>query len=291
MKLLLTDNSHALGEAIEHELEREPFALIRPESARLNWTDIGEVRAWVEHQRPRLIINTLGWADRPDRAHCALIPRAAKVLAQVCDEQRLAMIQLSSYQVFGGDSKSSHAEKDDPMPQSDTGQAWLAAEQAVNERLSKRLILRLSWLIGSHGDNRLTRLLAEVFDDQQSLVPVHNRLKGAPTALSDAARVVVGLVKQISCGAENWGVMHYASREPCSEADFAQKILDVLQQLDALPAGVELDRLESLPSDEPLSAVLSGRRLRDGFGVQARAWEPYLVPMIKQWLYQRSSGQ
>ncbi len=287
MKLLLTDASHALGKALEHDLEREPFGLIVPESARLNWTDIGEVSAWLEHQRPKLVLNTLGWADRPDSAHCSLIPRAAEVLARVCEEQRLPMIQLSSYQVFGGDNKSSHAEKDEPMPQSDAGHAWLKAEQAVTEALSRRLILRLSWMIGSLGDNRLTRLLNAIFDGQ-SPVPVHTRLKGSPTALSDAARVVVGLVKQISCGAENWGVMHYASKEPCSEADFAEKVIAVLRQLDALPESVELDKLESVPPDEPISAVLGGRRLRDGFGVQARAWEPYLVPMIKQWLHQRS---
>lgn len=287
MKLLLTDASHALGKALEHEFEREPFGLVVPESARLNWTDIGEVRAWIEHQRPRLVINSLGWADRPDSAHCSLIARAAVVLAQVCEEQRLPMIQLSSYQVFGGDNKSSHAEKDEPTPQSDAGRAWLTAEQAVTEALTKRLILRLSWVIGSLGDNRLTRLLEAMFSGQGP-VPVHTRLKGSPTALSDAARVVVGLVKQISCGAENWGVMHYASREPCSEADFAEKVIGVLRQLDALPEGVELARLETVPPDEPISAVLGGRRLRDGFGVQARAWEPYLVPMIKQWLHQRS---
>ncbi len=287
MKLLLTDASHALGKALEHEFEREPFGLVVPESARLNWTDIGEVRAWIEHQRPKLVINTLGWADRPDSAHCSLIARAAPVLATVCEEQRLPMIQLSSYQVFGGDNKSSHAEKDEPAPQSDAGRAWLTAEQAVAEGLSKWLILRLSWMIGSLGDNRLTRLLDAIFAGQGP-VPVHNRLKGSPTALSDAARVVVGLVKQISCGADNWGVMHYASREPCSEADFAEKVIAVLRQLDALPEGIELEKLESVPQDEPISAVLGCRRLRDGFGVQARAWEPYLVPMIKQWLHQRS---
>lgn len=288
MKLLLTDASHALGKALEHELEREPFGLIVPESARLNWTDIGEVRAWIEHQRPKLVINTLGWADRPDKAHCSLIARAAPVLAQVCEEQHLPMIQLSSYQVFGGANKSSHAEKDEPTPQSDAGHAWLNAEQAVAETLSKWLILRLSWMIGSLGDNRLTRLLDAIFAGQGP-VQVHARLKGSPTALSDAARVMVGLVKQISCGAENWGVMHYASREPCSESDFAEKVIAVLRQLDALPEGVELGKLETVPPDEPISAVLGCRRLRDGFGVQARAWEPYLVPMIKQWLHQRQS--
>lgn len=289
MKLLLTDASNALGRALEHELEREPFRLISPSSARPDWTDLGEVRAYLDHQPPKLVLNTLGWADRPDTAQCALIPASAAALATVCRERKIPMIQLSSYQVFGGDNKSSHAERDDPSPQSEAGRAWLAAEQAVNEALAERVVLRLSWLIDSHGNNRLTRLLQTIFGGGE--VVANSRLRGAPTALSDVARVLVGVVKQISCGAENWGVMHYASRDTCTEVEFVERVVEVLRQLDALPdtARPRMEVTDNLPPDEPVSAVLGVRRLRDGFGVQQRSWEPYLVPMVKQWLHDYQS--
>ncbi|WP_347331107.1 sugar nucleotide-binding protein [Marinimicrobium locisalis] len=285
MKLLLTDASNALGRALEHELERETFGLIAPVSTRPDWTDVGEVRAYLDHEPPKLVINTLGWADRPDTAQCALIPAAAETLATVCSERNIPMIQVSSYQVFGGDNKSSHSERDEPSPQSEAGQAWLAAEQAVSQALEHRLVLRLSWLIDSHGNNRLTRLLRTIFGDGEWVA--NSRLRGAPTALSDVARVLVGVVKQISCGADNWGVMHYASRDVCTEVEFVDRVVEVLRQLDTLPEtfAQRLTTTDSLPSDEPVSAVLGVHRLRDGFGVQSRAWEPYLVPMVKQWLH------
>lgn len=288
MKLLLTDASQPLGQALEHDLEREPISLIVPGSARLTWTDPGEVSAYLDHRRPRLVVNTLGWADWPDEAQCRLIPAAARVLADACAEHSIPLIQVSSYRVFGGDNKSRHAERDKPSPQGRIGEAWLAAEQAV-ARLPRHLILRLSWPMDARGDNRLSRLLSAIFAG--SSVPVSTRLRGSPTALSDVARVLVGVIRQIGCGAENWGVMHYPGGEACSEAELADRVLEVLAQLDALPERGEppaLERIETLPSDEPASAVLTGRRLRDGFGVQARAWEPYLVPTIKQWLHQRS---
>lgn len=288
MKLLLTDATNALGRALEHELEREPFGLIALSSARPDWTDLGEVRAYLDHQRPALVINTLGWADRPDSAQCTLISESAATLATVCRERGIPMIQLSSYQVFGGDNKSTHAERDEPSPQSEAGRAWLGAERAVNEVLAERVVLRLSWLIDSHGNNRLTRLLEAIFDNRVLLA--NSRLRGAPTALSDVARVLVGVIKQISCGAQNWGVMHYASRDACTEAEFVERVVEVLRQLGALPDTLpeKVDTTDSLPPDEPVSAVLAVRRLRDGFGVQQRSWEPYLVPMIKQWLHDRT---
>ncbi|WP_051235577.1 sugar nucleotide-binding protein [Marinimicrobium agarilyticum] len=288
MKLLLTDATNALGRALEHELEREPFGLIALSSARPDWTDLGEVRACLDHQPPKLVINTLGWADRPDTAQCALIATSAATMATVCHERGIPMIQLSSYQVFGGDNKSTHAERDEPSPQSEAGRAWLAAEEAVNEALAERVVLRLSWLIDSHGNNRLTRLLQAIFENRELVA--NTRLRGAPTALSDVARVLVGVIKQISCGAQNWGVMHYASREACTEAEFVDRVVEVLRQLDTLPDTLSkgMETTDSLPSDEPVSAVLAVRRLRDGFGVQQRSWEPYLVPMIKQWLHDRT---
>ncbi|MGD8177197.1 sugar nucleotide-binding protein [Marinimicrobium sp. ARAG 43.8] len=287
MKLLLTDSSHALGQALEHELEREPFGLILPRSAQLTWTDPGEVRAYFDHQSPGLVINTLGWADNPDTAQCRLIRDAARLLAEVCHERALPMIQLSSYRVFGGNTKSSHSEKDVPAPQSEAGQAWFDAEQVVAERLKQYVTLRLSWVIDSHGNNRLTRLLEGLFSSDT--VSVNARLKGCPTALSDVARVVVGVIRQIDCGADNWGVMHYASRDACTEQAFAERVLEVLEQLDAWPPQARLESTDCLSQDEPVSAVLGIRKLRDGFGVQARSWEPYLVPMVRQWLHHRSS--
>lgn len=288
MKLLLTEASQPLGQALEHDLEREPVKLIVPGSARVTWTDPGEVSAYLDHQRPRLVVNTLGCVDRPDAAQCRLIPAAARALARACEEQSIPLIQLSSYRVFGGDNKSSHAERDEPAPQGRIGNAWYEAEQAV-AALPRHLILRLSWPVAGWGENRLTRLLTALFS--QSTVSVHSRLKGSPTALSDIARVLVGVIRQIGCGAGNWGAMHYAARGACTEVELAERVVAVLEQLDALPEGgvARLVHSETMPPNEPASAVLAGRRLRDDFGVQARAWEPYLVPLVRQWLYEQGA--
>lgn len=289
MKLLLTDIDNPLGRALEHELEREPFGLITPAKDTLDWRDARAVARYIHSERPGLVINTLGWSDLPDAQACDLLPLAAANLASACQSGGTPVVQLSSYRVFGADNKSSHTERDEPAPQSEAGRAWLAAERALEASLEQRIILRLSWVVGAQGDNLLSRLLEQCFAGQP--VMVNTRLRGAPTALSDVARVLVGIVKQVSCGAENWGVLHYCSSGACSQSEFAERVLEVLDQLGALPEPApQLERLDSLPEGEPVSAVLSCRRVRDNFGVQARDWDPTLVAMVKQWLHSRESS-
>src|SRR5690606_25007176 len=187
-------------------------------------------------------------------------------------------------------NKSIHSEKDIPAPTSDAGHAFLAAEQALAQTLEKWICLRLSWVIGSYGQNHLTRLLNGLVGQNPEPLPVSSRLRGAPTALSDVARVAVAMAKQISCGAENWGVMHYCSGESCTEAEFATQVVQTLQQFQEIGEEIILSMDESLPEGEPVSAVLICRRVRDYFGIQSRAWRPSLLPIIKQWQHTHSEN-
>lgn len=283
LKLLLTDASNAIGSAIEHELEREAFNLFVPKPGEVDWNKSTSVTQYVRLLRPDVVINCVGWEDIPNPAQLGQLTLAAQQIAAACAPHNIPLIHLSSYKVFGGDNKSIHTEKDMPEPNSDAGRAFLAAEKSIEQQLTKWISLRLSWVVGSFGENHLSRLLRELVDKQHATVS--SRLRGAPTALSDAARVAVAMAKQITCGAENWGVMHYCTSDACSEAEFAEQVLQVLQQQQVLPESAELNIVDQLPADEPVSAVLSAWRVRDYFGIQSRTWRPSLLPMIKQWMH------
>lgn len=281
--LLLTDNRGALGRALEHELEREFFKLVVPAAGEVEWSSAEAVADYIRRVDPDLIINCVGWDDIPGAQQQKLLAVAAKHLAQACAS--IPLIHFSSYTVFGGDTKSIHGEKDEPAPANDVGRAFVAAEQAIAETLKKWICLRVSWVIGSYGENHLTRLLNNLIGNASPMATVSSRLRGAPTTLSDVARVAVAMAKQISCGAKNWGVMHYCSGESCTEAEFATQVIQTLQQLMELDSDVSLAITEDLPDGEPVSAVLACRRVRDYFGIQARAWRPSLLPLVKQWLH------
>lgn len=284
-KLLLTDVISPLGKALEHELERESFKLLAPATAELDWSDARSLQTYLQKYQPDLIVNCRGWEEAFHRGGQAKLVNTARQLAQACADLNIPMVHLSSYSVFGGDGRGIHSEKDTVAPLNDTGRAFVDAEQAIAELLPKHIILRLSWVIGAYGDNLLTRLLSAFLAGAS--VTVNRRLRGAPTALSDAARVAVAMCKQIHCGADNWGVMHYCSSDACTEEEFAEQLLQLLIQQQLLTAEPSLTLVDNDPVDEPLSAILGCRRARDYFGIQTRSWRPSLLPLVKQWLHNR----
>jgi dTDP-4-dehydrorhamnose reductase len=279
-KILVTDMTSALGRALEQDLEREPYQLLSPE---LHWLDAAAVSRYIEINKPDVIINTQGWDDTLTEDQQVLLPVVAANLALACASLGIPLLHFSSYKVFGVDNKSSHSEKDIPAPMSLSGKAFFAAEQAIEHSGAKAIILRLGWVIGSYGDNRLTRLLSGI--QNQDPITLNTRLRGAPTLLSDVARVTIALTKQIASGAENWGVMHYCSGDALNEAEFGEQLIQLLAQQHLLEHDANMSVLDQAPTEDPISAVLGCRRIRDGFGVQLRSWRPSLLPLVKQWLH------
>jgi dTDP-4-dehydrorhamnose reductase len=286
-KILVTDVTSALGRALEQDLEREPYQLLSPGASDLHWLDAAAVSHYITTYKPDVIINTQGWDDILNTDQQVLLPMVANNLALACAPSGIPLLHFSSYTVFGVDNKSSHSEKDIPAPMSATGKAFFAAEQALEHSAAKAIVLRLGWVIGSYGDNRLTRLLSSI--QNQQMISLNTRLRGAPTLLSDVARVAIAIAKQIASGAENWGVMHYCSGDALNEAEFGEQLIQLLAQQQLLEHDANITLLDQPPTEDPISAVLGCRRIRDGFGVQSRSWRPSLLPLVKQWIHNQKN--
>lgn len=280
LKIIVTDTQSALGRTLEHDLEREQCQLLSPG---IQWENARAVQDYLDKHKPDIVINTFAWEESLSQEQQTLLPIVAANIANACATAQVPLIHFSSYQVFGIDNKSSHSEKDIPAPVSPAGQAFFAAEQALERSNAHFIILRLGWIIGSIGDNHLTRLLTAI--QTQQPITLNSRLRGAPTLLSDVVRVCIALVKQISCGADNWGVMHYCSGDALNEAEFGEQLVQLLAQQQFLKQDANFTLVESTPTQEPLSAVLGCRRIRDAFGIQARPWRPSLLPLVKQWFH------
>lgn len=286
-KLLLTDTLSPLGQALLHDLEREPFNLLVPGPDAITWTDPAAVDAYIHHKHPDLVVNNHGLTQLGTQDGCDAFVRVVANLASSCSARAIPIIQLSGYEVFGGDTRSTHSEKDPVSPTSAVGHALVAVEQELEALIPRHICLRSSWVIGAYGDNLLTRLLGGYLGGQA--VQANRRLRGAPTTMADLTRVIIALVKQISCGAENWGIMHYCSGDACTEEEFAEHLLQLLIQQQLLTAEPSLTIIDEVSTTEPASAILTCRNIRDGFGVQSRSWRPSLLPLVRQWLHNRET--
>lgn len=286
-KLLLTDTTSPLGQALLHELEREHVDLLAPSFEECNWTKREATNAYIRSFHPDIIINTFAF-DRLDSPNGPSdFVSASMNLAAASGIADIPLVHVSSYGVFSGDSKNIHAEKDTPKPVDALGQVLAQAERQIAELAPRHICLRASWLIGPYGDNLLTRFLAGFFDGKP--LRIQHQAKGAPTTYADFARVIVALTKQISCGSENWGVMHYCSPDACTQEEFFEQLMQLLIQHQLLQAEPRIEADDELPENYT-SAVLSSKLVRDYFGVQGRSWRPSLMPMVKQWLHSREQA-
>ncbi len=288
-KILITDAYSPVGRAISHVFQNSPYALLTPAPASIDWSDTEALRKYLDKQRVDIIVNTAGWFENPDAGQQLLLVDTARSLAKAAKACDCAVIHLSSYRVFGGENKTTYDEDDKPQPLGAAGRAFLEAERAIQQGVQRHICLRVSWVLDIIGESVFFRLLRDLTSAGEVLEVTHQR-RGAPLSSSEIGRVILAMVHQILCGAENWGVFHLASGDPCSSAEFAEVVADILDREGVLKREWRVETLtdeELADQGEPDSAALTVRRCRDNFGYQVRSWRQGLTGLIRAWLVQQ----
>lgn len=282
-RILITESQSPLGEALCKALENFTYTTVSTSANRIDWGNSERVRVFLQETRPDIVINTLMWAGSDG----AELPDLRKVM-NAFGESGAAVIHLSSHEVFPtGYQKQALAENSPPNPDSRRGKQYLAAEKAAL-RLQNSIVLRLPWLVDWPGGILDTvcegLLLEEGFAASDAWY-------GSPTQISDAVRVIIAMIHQVLCGAENWGVFHLHTNDFCSEAEFVDLVKRILQK--------ELKRSVADYTVAPVekrfittNGWLAGNRCTDCFGIQLRSWRQGIKTRVINWLKQaRQSGR
>lgn len=287
-KVLITDAFSPVGRAIYSVFQSSAYAVLAPPAGSLHWDDADSIEQYLLDHHVDIIINTVGWYETPNLDQQLTLVNAAESLAGVARALDCVVIHLSSYRVFGGENKSAYDEDDQPHPISPMGRAFLKAERAFEDN-QRYISLRVSWVLDTLGESVFCRLLRALTSDGPVLEVTHQR-RGAPLSSQEIGRVILAITHQIFCGAENWGVFHLASSDPCSSAEFAEVVADILEKEHQLKREWQVEALseEALEAQgEPDSAALSVRRCRDNFGYQVRSWRQGLTGLVRAWLVQQ----
>lgn len=289
-KILVLEAVSAVGQAIHEAFEQTTYAVLAPVRSSLDWTCADALQAYMADNDVSVVINVAGWSGAPSDQQSRDLVDTASALAQAAKACDATVIHLSSYRVFGAEPKAAYDEDDSPAPISRSGQAFLDAEQQLLIALSRCICLRVSWLLETSGDAVFHRLLQDLTSEGPELVVTHQR-RGSPLPAEEVGRVVLAMVQQIFCGAENWGAIHLASSDPCSSAEVTEVVAETLDRLGALRRTWRVESLseEQLSNlEEPESSVLTVRRCRDNFGYQVKSWRQGLSQLITAWLERHS---
>lgn len=196
-----------------------------------------------------------------------------------CRRFDVPVIFLSDGRVFGagesGDAES--LELDALAPSCIAGRQLAVLEQSILAQSEQVMVLRTGPLVSVQAGSFLGDCLATMRGGE--VLRLNDTRISYPTPVSDLARVISGLVDQISCGASCRGVYHYCSSGAASAYEFAEVACAFASQFVAPMADLAVD--DDSPGWCPDAPVISCERILQDFGIKRLPWRAYLPRMIK----------
>ncbi|MGN5519559.1 dTDP-4-dehydrorhamnose reductase [Halopseudomonas sp. Lyrl_26] len=294
MKILLTGRNGQLGFELRRALA--PLAeVIALDSQACNLASPHAIRHWVREIRPAIIVNAAAYTSvdkaesEPQRAH-AINAEGPGALAEEAASLGALIVHYSTDYVFdGGKVEGEYSEIDTPAPLNIYGASKLAGEQAVARANPRHLILRTSWVVGTHGHNFAKTMLRLAAEKRQ--LDIVSDQWGAPTSAALLADITAHLLRQYSQGAPRnfpYGLYHLTASGETNWHQYASHIIEYARAA-GKPIQVAADAIRPIatsgyptPARRPLNSRLSTRKLQETFNVCLPDWTEGVDHILEQ---------
>ncbi len=273
--LVILGADNPVGRAVTEQAQAKEISLHAIHSTDWDLTDVAKVQARLKELAPQFVINCIAPGHDGTSVHIA------SVLSQSCAALNMALVQLSSNDVFAYQEGEVFSEKDQPEPKTESGLQVLAVETAIRSSLERHLLLRVGWVFSSQGHDEVSKLL-ELAQNNEHLKLSDSKFL-CPTSACDIASVLLAMVSQ--CRYANlWGTYHYCSAEPTTLYKFAEVVVAEARQYEDLivedivaDASNEMNGLfaESTPK-------LATKKLLYTFGIKPKPWRQALSRILKK---------
>lgn len=179
--------------------------------------------------KPHFLINCAAWTDVESAEvspfECKKINSAPlEWIAPYCEKHSITLVQLSSNFIFGNKNVSIFNEDVIPLsPLNEYGKSKLLAETTIKRHCPNHLIVRTSWLFGSH-NKFIATLLG--YAKKGGRVELPNDEWSSPTYVLDLSRAIYSLCQDFLDKKTRCGTYHLVNSGMASKALFASKILE-----------------------------------------------------------------
>lgn len=283
-KLIITGCNGQLGRAMNKELEGNgEYELVNTDVAELDITNLDEVIAFVEKEKPYAIVNCAAYtAVDACEVNVELAYKINAIgprnLAIAAEKSGARLVHVSTDYVFGGDGDRPYTEFDAPAPKSMYGNTKLAGEEFVKSFSKHYFIVRTAWLYGD-GKNFL-RTMLRLSESHDEITVVDDQL-GSPTSAAELARAIVSLLPT-----ESYGIYHGTCEGFCSWADFTEAIFRRTGKSTKVVRVSTAQYMEAHPESaaRPAYSVLDNYMLRLTGGYTFADWESALDEYLKEYI-------
>ena len=291
MKILLTGKNGQVGFELNKKLKvfGEVFATDYEE---LDLSNPDSIRKFIAKIKPDIIINPAAYTavdkaeSEPELAY-KLNTAAPKILAEKAEKLNIPFIHFSTDYVFDGLKKGPYSEEDKTNPQSVYGKTKCEGEEAVRKH-SKHIILRTSWVFGSHGNNFIKTIL-KLIQEKESLGIVSDQW-GSPSSASMLADVTYKIIKQMieTQSFHNYGTYHITTEGETNWHQYSVFIASEAMRL-GLKLKIDPSKIKPLltsdyptPAKRPLNSRLNTDKIKKTFIIELPFWEKEVSEVIRK---------
>ena len=243
------------------------------------------------HVKPDLIVNPAAYtavdqAEAEANLAHAVNAAAPEVLAKYAAAKNIPIIHYSTDYVFDGTKDCLYVETDKANPKSVYGKTKWLGEAAVRNNAPKHVILRTSWVFGSHGVNFLKTVLI-LAQERDKLSIVADQL-GAPTSAAMLADATLVIAKQLfEPGAtRKYGTYHLVADGETSWHGYAQWVVAKAGEL-GVKFKIKADAIRPIttkeypmPAPRPANSRLDTSKVMSVFGLNLPSWRDEVVEVL-----------
>ena len=298
MKILVTGKNGQVG----HELMCTLAPLGQVVGVDVKECDLAQsaaIDALLERVKPDIIINPAAYTEvdkaesEPTKAH-AVNAQAPKFLARYAARHNIPIIHFSTDYVFDGKKDGLYLEDDEPNPKSVYGKTKWLGEEAVRKMAAKHIIIRTSWVFGSHGVNFLKTMLK--FATERDRLSVVSDQFGAPTSARMLAEAVAQIVTELGepGSYRKYGTYHVAARGETSWHGYAQVVVEKaikhgmaikINPKDIKPIS---SKEYPMPAPRPANSRLDTTKVSMVFSVSLPKWQDEVERVLKELVKEKS---
>lgn len=274
-KVLVTGSQGMLGWALAKELRHE-YQFVGIDIKDADITNESQIKEEIFNIHPDVVIHAAAYTavdncEKNKALSHKVNAQGAENVATACKICQSKLIYISTDFVFDGKKNRPYTEKDKTNPLNNYGRTKLEGEQQVQKILQNVLIIRTSWLYGSHGRNFVDSIINKA--KSQSELKVVNDQIGSPTYTKDLASGISLLLKK-----DALGIVNVSNSGSCSWYEFAEEILSI-KKIKTKLTPIASDRLNRA-AKRPSYSILDNSTFTKLTDKKLRSWKSALAEYL-----------
>ena len=294
MKILLTGKNGQVGFELNKKLSTvwDVVAIGRED---LDLESPNDISNFIDNIKPDFIVHPAAYtavdkAESDSEMAYQINVEASQVFAKKVTELDIPIIYFSTDYVFDGLKNELYIEEDKTNPQSVYGQTKFEGEEAIRQH-KKHIILRTSWVFGSHGHNFIKTIL-KLIQEKDNLSMVSDQY-GAPTSSSMLADITFKIIQKIIDNKDfkDFGTYHLTSEGETNWYKYAMFIVDEAIRLGIHPK-IRSSNIKALVSDEyispakrPLNSRLNTEKIKKTFMLELPDWQDEVKKVLRELIH------